>query len=116
VDLMMVSSATYPGYGPDKPAVLATQVVNDLLRDEVGFDGLVITDDLETDAITDGHNSDRAAVGALSAGNDLVLFATTADGASRAFNTITKAVKEGRLDRSVVEDAYNRIKSFKGDL
>jgi beta-N-acetylhexosaminidase len=116
VDLMMVSSASYPGYGADKPAVLAPQVVNDLLRDEVGFDGLVITDDLETDAITDGHNADRAAVGALSAGNDLVLFATSADGASRAFNTITKAVKEGRLDRSVVEDAYDRIKGFKGDL
>ena len=76
----MVATASYPAYGPDKPAVLAPQVVQGLLRDDLGFEGLIITDDLEGDAITDDRNSDRVAVGSLAAGNDLVLFATSVGG------------------------------------
>jgi beta-N-acetylhexosaminidase len=116
VDLVMVATAAYPAYGPDKPAVLAPQVVQGLLRDDLGFDGLVITDDLEGDAITDDRNSDRVAVGSIAAGNDLVLFATSIDGSARAFDTIARAVKEERLDRGVLEDAYERITSFKDSL
>lgn len=116
VDLVMVATASYPAYGPDKPAVLAPQVVQGLLRDDLGFDGLIITDDLEGDAITDDRNSDRVAVGSLAAGNDLVLFATSVDGSARAFDTISRAVNEERLDRGIVEDAYERITSFKESL
>lgn len=116
VDLFMVATASYPAYGSDNPAVLAPQVVQGLLRDELGFDGLVITDDLEGDAIEEDRNSERVAVGALAAGNDLVLFATTVAGSSRAFNVIAGAVKDERLERSVLEDAYDRITDFKDGL
>ena len=116
LDLFMVSTASYPGYGGDKPAVLSKEVVQGLLRDELGFDGLVITDDLETDAIESDRSSERVAVGALAAGNDLVLFATNVDGSSRAFDAIVRATQEERLDRSILEDAYDRITGFKEDL
>ncbi len=116
VDLVMVSSAAYSAYGSDQPAVLAPEVIQTLLRDDLGFEGLVITDDLEAGAITDERNSDRVAVGSLAAGSDLVLFATSVGASGRAFDTIARAVKEERLDRSILEAAYDRITEFKSDL
>jgi beta-N-acetylhexosaminidase len=115
IDLFMMSTASYPGYA-DKPAVLAPQIVQGLLRDELGYDGLVITDDLETDAIEADRNSERVAVGALAAGNDLVLFGTNVDGSARAFDAIVRAAKEERLDLAILEDAYDRITGFKEGL
>jgi beta-N-acetylhexosaminidase len=116
LDLFMVATASYPQYGSEKPAALSAEIVQGLLRDELGYDGLVITDDLETDAIEDDLNSGPAAVGALTAGNDMVMFATSDRGASRGFDAIVGAAKAERLDRSILENAYDRITDFKNGL
>ena len=60
---------------PDRPASLSKPTVTDLLRGELGWDGIVVTDDLQAAAITNAFGRDEAVLLALEAGNDLLLFA-----------------------------------------
>jgi beta-N-acetylhexosaminidase len=116
VDLVMTATATYPGLGPRRPAALAPQVVDGVLRDRLGFEGVIVTDDLEGDAITDEMNPANAAVQALAAGNDLALFARSSATATRAFDAVVRAAKAGELDRNILDLAYARVATLKAGL
>jgi beta-N-acetylhexosaminidase len=116
VRLVMVSSAIYPDLGPRRPAAFASAIVQGLLRDQLGFEGLVITDDLQSIAIEEVAEPARAAVASVRAGCDLVLFARNRRGSVLGFNAIVAAVKEGALDRAQIEASYERIASLKAQL
>jgi len=74
VDSMMICHGWYPCFEPEKtPATLSRRIVTDLLRDEVGFDGLVMTDDLDMGAILTGHPLEETIRLAIAAGNDMVM-------------------------------------------
>jgi beta-N-acetylhexosaminidase len=116
VKLMMVSSASYPGLEPPKakqPAVFSPAIVQGLLRDRLGFDGVVVTDDLEAPAI--GEPPGVAAAKALQAGSDLLLYANSADAADKALTSLVTQVNQGQLDRGLIQGAYDRITSLKND-
>ncbi len=112
----MISTASYPGLGSRKPAALAPPVVQGILRDQLGFEGVIVTDDLESDAISDETNPANAAVEALAAGNDLALFAGSAPAATSGFDAVVKAAKAGELDRNVLDLAYARVATLKAGL
>ena len=116
VDMVMVSTATYPGLTPraKQPAALSPPIVTGILRDQYGFDGLVITDDLDGPALA-GSPGDIAAQ-AVRAGNDLLLYAKNVGSSDTAFKSLVSAVKQGQLGRGVFASAYERITSLKGDL
>ena len=112
VPMVMVSTASYPTLGPKKPAALSPEIVKTLLRGQLGFDGVVITDDLESPAL--GNLPPVvAARSALAAGDDLLLYAKSTKASTSVFGDLVKAVKSGQLDRSVVQSAYNRITDLK---
>jgi beta-N-acetylhexosaminidase len=74
VDSTMICHAWYPCLEPHRtPATLSPRIVTDLLRDEFGFDGLVMTDDLDMGAILTGYRLDDTIRGAINAGNDIVM-------------------------------------------
>src|SRR5213595_4061959 len=74
VDSMMICHGWYPCFEPEKtPATLSRRVVTDLLRNEFGFDGLVMTDDLDMGAILNGYGLQDTIRLAINAGNDLVM-------------------------------------------
>jgi len=74
VDSMMICHGWYPCFEPEKtPATLSRRIVTDLLRDEVGFDGLVMTDDLDMGAILTGYPLEETIRLATAAGNDMVM-------------------------------------------
>jgi beta-N-acetylhexosaminidase len=116
VDMVMMSTASYPGLGSRRPAALAAPVVQGLLRDRLGFDGVIITDDLEGNAIAEEMDSASAAVEALAAGNDLALFARSTRTAGAAFDAVVRAAKAGEIDRSVLDQAYGRVATLKAGL
>lgn len=112
VPMVMVSTASYPTLGAKKPAALSPQIVKTLLRGQLGFNGVVITDDLESPAL--GNLPPVvAARSALAAGDDLLLYAKSTKASTSVFGDLVKAVKSGQLDRSVVQSAYNRITDLK---
>jgi beta-N-acetylhexosaminidase len=113
VGMVMVSTATYKTLGANKPAALSPTIVKGLLRGQLGFDGVVITDDLEGAAVSGTLPPVVAAKGALEAGDDLLLYATRTNTSADAFNQLVKEVKSGQVDRSVVQSAYDRITHLK---
>lgn len=116
IALVMTSNAVYPAFGSDQPASMAEPIVTGELRDQLGFDGVVITDDLQTPAITSVTSPDRAAVRAIGAGVDMVMFASSERGSRQAFNRVLRASQSGKLDSSQLQDAYDRITSLKDSL
>jgi len=90
---------------PGTPSSLSRPVVTGLLRRDLGFDGLVVTDAMNMAAVAERHSSGEAAVRALLAGNDVVLMPPDPRGARDA---IVRAVSEGRLDRARLEQAAAR--------
>ncbi len=113
VGMVMVSTASYPTLGAKKPAALSPTIVKNLLRGQLGFDGVVITDDLEGQAVSGTLPPALAGIGALRAGDDLLLYAKSAKTSATAFGQLVKEVKSGQLDRSVVQSAYDRITDLK---
>ena len=74
VDSMMICHGWYPCFEPErKPATLSRRITSDLLRHELGFDGLVMTDDLDMGAILTGYRLDDTIRLAIEAGNDVVM-------------------------------------------
>jgi beta-N-acetylhexosaminidase len=74
VDSMMICHGWYPSFESEKtPASLSRRVITDLLRSEFGFDGLVMTDDLDMGAILNGYSLEQTIRFAIGAGNDLVM-------------------------------------------
>ncbi|MDP9189524.1 MAG: hypothetical protein M3O25_09775 [Actinomycetota bacterium] len=117
VDLIMVSSAAYPGLGPDKPAVFAQPIVTGLLRQQLGFEGVVITDDMQAIAIQElGQAPGAEAVSALGAGCDLVLYARSDQGAVVGFNAAVTAAKQEKLTRDELQAASDRVTALKSEL
>jgi beta-N-acetylhexosaminidase len=116
VHLMMVSTASYPGLTPGakQPAVFSQQIIKGILRDRFGFDGVVVTDDLEAPSIVESPGT--AAAKALRAGADLLLFAKSPGAADDALSSLVTQVNQGHLDRAPIQAAYDRVTSLKGDL
>ena len=112
VDLVMVANATYTALDADVPAALSERVVSHELRDRIGYDGVVITDDLEAGSITATRTAEDAAVDAARAGADVLLFAkrATPDPIAAA---LARAARRGALDRASLEAAYGRIVALK---
>ncbi len=96
IPMIMVASASYPGLGAKGPASLEPAVAQRLLRGELGFTGVSITDDLQAGAITTTIDADEAAERAAEAGVDLLLFAGTS--APDVHEGLARALARGRID------------------
>jgi beta-N-acetylhexosaminidase len=112
-EMMMLSTASYPTLGSPKVAAFSPAIVRGLLRTQLGFDGVVITDDLEAPAVTNETAPVVAATTAIEAGNDMLLYAKSDGASDRAFRSLVSAVKSGDLNRTFFESAYDRITSLK---
>ncbi len=105
VGAVMTAHLLLPALDPDRPATLSPAVLDRLLRRDLGFAGLVVTDALVMEAIAAHIGAGEAAVQALEAGADLVLMPADAEEAMAAIAT---AVQSGRLQRSRLEASAAR--------
>jgi beta-N-acetylhexosaminidase len=109
---VVLSLAFYAAYDPVTPAALAEPVATDLLRDELGFEGVAITDDLGSGAVRSSDNVPKAAVRALAAGADLLQIGDPADQAG-VHEAIVDAVAEGELSEERLAEAAGRVLELK---
>jgi beta-N-acetylhexosaminidase len=102
------------------PVTLSRPVLDGLLRQAMRYDGAVITDDLDMGAIRDHYSREEAIVGALAAGNDLLLISNSADAdpdlARRAVDWVGAAIERGDLAVDRLVDANARIDQLKSRL
>src|ERR1017187_7424456 len=107
----MTGHIAVPALAPDDvPATLSPAILTNLLRNELGFKGLVITDALGMGAIVNGFGAGDAAVRALEAGADTLLMPADTDNAIRA---VVAAVASGRLSRQRVQESVAKILAAK---
>ena len=107
VDFVMVSHISLPNVvGDDTPCSLSETVINDLLRNQLGYDGIVITDALDMSAITDSYSSAEAAVKAIEAGADMLLMPENFE---EAYQGVLDAVQNGTISEDRINESLKRI-------
>ena len=112
---VMVAHILMTQIDPDLPASLSPAVVTGLLRQEMGYEGVVCTDDLIMAAISDTYGMGEAAVLAVEAGCDLLLVCHEADNLTAAREALLAAVDSGRISMERLDQSVYRILSLKGE-
>ena len=109
VAMIMTAHVLYPTLDEERPATLSRHVVTEMLRQELGFPGLIATDDLSMQAITADWSVERASVAAIAAGCDvLLLCAPDVDQQVRAVESLIRAVESEILPVARIEEALQR--------
>lgn len=116
-DAVMTAHVFNRRLDPDFPATLSQATIEGRLRRELGFAGVVITDDLDMRAISAGFAREKALELALNAGNDILLIANnlaySRDAAARTHAAILGLVRAGRVRASRVDEAWERVRRLK---
>ncbi|WP_433632773.1 glycoside hydrolase family 3 protein [Halomicrococcus sp. NG-SE-24] len=108
-DALMTAHIVVEAIDPDRPATLSSPVLTGLLREEIGFEGLIVTDAMSMQAITDIWGQDRAVVLAAKAGADVILSMGDYDTHATTVNALYDAVQTGELSMERVEEAAARV-------
>ncbi|WP_029542446.1 glycoside hydrolase family 3 protein [Selenomonas sp. AB3002] len=107
--MIMVGHFRYPAFDTENPASLSAKIITGLLRKDLGYEGLIITDDLGMGAIIKQYTFGEAAVKAFQAGSDLILVCHDYGHAEEAYMGILNAVKEGKISEKRVDESVRRI-------
>jgi beta-N-acetylhexosaminidase len=94
------------------PATMSRAVLHGLLREKMGYDGMIVTDDIEMRAIADNYGVEDTVVRGLNAGVDHFLCCHTAEVAHRAIEAVIHAVEKGTVSRETLATANRRIQTF----
>ena len=115
VQILMTAHVLIPALDPDFPATVSPIVLNDL-RERIGYNSIIITDDLAMQAISDRWDYSESAVLALKAGADMVMLAAEPENAEIAVQAVLDAIENGELTRERVFEAYSRVMEVKENL
>jgi len=111
-DFVMCANVWMPEIDPYYPASLSTIFINDLLKKELGFEGIVMSGDFRMKSVSQSYTSGDAAVRAIDAGCDIVVCPEDLD---EAVNAVLKAVKDGEISEKRVNESVVRILNKKID-
>ncbi len=109
IPMLMTAHVLYPALDSACAATLSSHILSDLLRGELGFAGVIVSDDLEMRAIADHSDVGAAAVATLRAGADMLLICEHLEKAEAAVQAVERAVAEGLMTADRIRAAANRI-------
>lgn len=114
VAFIMTAHVLVPSLDEDRPATLSPRVVQSLLRDELGFEGVILSDDLEMKAVSARYPVPESAVEAIRAGCDGILICSgDLDLQARTLEALVKAVESGVITAARCDDAFARLRRAK---
>ena len=119
VDLVMTAHIVNRELDVHWPATLSNEIIQGILRKKLKFDGVVISDDLDMEALVKVHSEEEICVQVIEAGVDLLLFANhqgRADRFEKIVDYIETAVRNGEIEQDRIEESYKRIKRLKDQL
>ena len=106
-NMIMVGHMSLPQLiGDNTPATMSKEVISELLRSELGFNGVVITDAMNMGAITEYYSADEAAIRAFKAGADMVLMPEDFE---LAYEGVIEAVKDGTISEERINNSLKRV-------
>ena len=116
--VIMTSHIMLPQLDPDHPATMSRVVLNDLLRGELGFSGVIVSDALDMAGASGSLGMAGAAVAALQAGCDLLCLGTenSDDQLAEIERAVASAVTNGKLASTRVSEAVNRVRGLSAEL
>ena len=106
---IMVSHAMYPQIDPDHPSSLSKAIITDWLRKDMGYNGVVVTDDMDMGALAKHYTFGDMAVQSILAGSDILLVCHEYEHMQEAYNGLMKAIKEGRISKDRLDESVKRI-------
>lgn len=112
-DAVMIAHILLPKLDATYPSSMSKKVITDLLRDEMQYDGVIITDDLTMKAITNNYSIEEAAVQSIKAGSDILLIAHDFRNVELAFHSIKRAVETGEISEEQIDASVKRIIQLK---
>ncbi|TYR81261.1 hypothetical protein FZC66_05200 [Priestia megaterium] len=133
VDMIMTAHVQFPAFDDTTyisqkdgqeimvPATLSCKIMTDLLRDELGYDGVIVTDALNMKAVADNFGQEEAVVMAINAGVDIALMPAQVNSLEMeknlesVYNTVVEAVKDGEIPMEEIDDSVERIIELKID-
>lgn len=111
VNMVMISNIAAPALtGNNEPCIFSQRLITDILRNEMGFEGVIITDAMNMAAVSDYYASDEAAIMALKAGCDMILMPEDFE---KAYNGVLEAVRTGTISEERIDNALRRIYRIK---
>ncbi|MGI6759296.1 MAG: MupG family TIM beta-alpha barrel fold protein [Bacilli bacterium] len=114
---IMSAHILFPSYEKEQlPATLSSKVLTDLLRDQLGYEGLVFTDCMEMKAIADHYGTHQGALQAVIAGANQVCISHTLSEQLKAVDLIEAAVKNGEISEDLINERVERVLKAKADL
>jgi len=116
LDMVMTAHIKFPKIDPDYPVTLSQIFIKKMLREEMRYRQLILTDDLDMGALLSHYPVDEIAVRSLEAGCDVLLYCNKFDHPQIAINAIEKALKDHRLSAKQIDESYNRVVLLKKDV
>ncbi len=112
VPMVMVGHLIYPAIDPERPASLSAAAIS-MLREELGFEGVVVTDDLAMAGASGGGPPAPAAVRAVKAGADLLIVTSPPQEQADAYDAVVAAVESGEIPRERIVESVGRVLGVK---
>lgn len=120
LDMVMTAHLYNANWDSEYPATLSRNVVITMLRQELGFQGVIVSDDMQMGAIVQNYTLEKGIERAVEAGIDILLFANNSsydpEIASKAFNILRDLVDRGVISQDRIQESYLRIIKLKGSL
>ena len=116
-DIIMTAHIFNENWDPEFPATLSEKVITGMLRNELGFEGLVMSDDMQMEAIRSHYGLEIAIKQAILAGVDILSFANNSiydpEIVPKAHGIIKSLIENGQISEQRIDDSYHRIVDFK---
>ncbi|UBH07805.1 beta-N-acetylhexosaminidase [Macrococcus armenti] len=109
IDMMMISHILYPEIDRQNPASLSNRIVDDILKDKLNYNGVIITDDLSMGAITNQYDLNTAVVRAIQAGETMVLIGSHVGDVDALIHSVKAAVRDGKIDEKIIDENNEKI-------
>ena len=114
---VMTAHCLYPALGvTEVPSSTSEKVIKGILRDELGFQGVVTTDNLMMGGILQQFEIREAIIRAIQAGNDLILYRDESPQRVRILESVIEAIKKGRIPETQIDESVYRILSMRWDM
>lgn len=117
-DIVMTAHIFNKNIDADNPATLSSKFLKDILRNELDFNGVIISDDMQMGAIVNNYGYAEAIIKAVNAGCDMLIISNNGDeynesAPREAVDAIFNAVKNGKISEEQINESYNRIQKLK---
>ena len=113
IESIMTAHVMYPALDPDRPATLSRRILTDVLRRELGFGGVIVSDDLGMKAVADHYPIEELAVSSIAAGADHLIIREPAARQVAAFEALVRAAEASADMRARVEESAARVAAMK---